>query len=120
MICRDTELSQDERTHIHTALSKLAEAGIRPYETVWSERTALSYVFTQLAGIAPQQAPQHYVLLSYWRRTTDCQSWQESAAYRHITDLGTIRSSCFQIIPERQRRMGLRPERMQREWLAEE
>lgn len=120
MICRDTELSQDERTHIHTALSKLAEAGIRPYETVWSERTALPYVFTQLAGIAPQRAPQHYVLLSYWHGTTDCQSWQESAEYRHLTDLGTIRSTCFQIIPERQRRMGLRPDRMQREWLAEE
>ena len=120
MICRDTDLSQEERARLQAALSKLADAGIRPYETVWSERTAIPYVFTQLADIAPQQAPQHYVLLSYWHSTTDCQSWQESAEYRQITDLGTSRSTCFQIIPERQRRIGLRPDRMQREWVAKE
>ena len=54
------------------------------------------------------------------RPSTDCARWQESPAYRQIADLGQVRSTLFVIVPERGARLGLRADRMQREWVAKE
>ena len=119
-LLRDTPLSSEEHTRIASVLSDTPTFGIIPYETLKGEQIGTPYLFAELAGIAPQQAPVHYVVLSSWRSTTDCQRWRESTGYQQVADLGTTQSACFQIIPERKSRMGLQSDRMQREWAAEE
>ena len=118
MLLRDTPLSDTESDQVIGALSDIASFGILPYEALKNERIQTPYIFTQIAGIVPQQAPVHYVMLSSWGSTMDCQRWQQSAGYETLCGLGSVQSTCYQIIPERKPRMGLHPDRMQREWVA--
>ena len=118
MLLRDTALSEAESAQVVAALSNISSFGIIPYEAIKNEHIHTPYVFTQLGGIVPQHASVHYVLLSSWGSTADCQRWQQSAGYETIRGLGTVQSACYQIIPERKPRMGLHPNRMQREWVA--
>ena len=120
MLLRDTPLLDKESGQVTAALSDIASFGILPYEAIRNEHIHTPYVFTRLGGIVPQQAAVHYVLLSSWSSTADCQRWQQSAGYGTLCGLGTVQSACFQIIPERKPRMGLQPDRMQREWVAAE
>ncbi len=120
MLLRDTPLSDTESDQVSGALSDIASFGILPYEALKNERLQTPYVFTQVAGIVPQRAPVHYVLLSSWGSTAECRRWQQSAGYETLCGLGTAQSTCYQIIPERKPRMGLHSDRMQREWVAAE
>lgn len=119
-ILRDTPFSSGEQSYAQAALAQVSEFSIVPYETITGERVHTPYLLAGPVGIAPKQAPVHYVVLTYWRSTTDCARWQESSGYRQVEKLGTIHSSLFVMIPERGARMGLRPDRMQREWVAKE
>lgn len=118
-ILRDIPFSSDEQNHAQAALAQASGFSLVPYETITGERVQTPYVLNAV-GIAPQQVPVHYALLMYWRSTADCLRWQGSDAYRQITSLGAVRSSLFVMIPERKSRMGLRADRMQREWVAKE
>ena len=120
MLLRETPLSDEESAQVTVALADIVRFGILPYEALKNERIQTPYVFTPLGGIVPQQAPVHYVLLSSWGSSTDCRRWQQSAGYETLCGLGTVQSTCYQIIPERKPRMGLHPDRMQREWVAAE
>ena len=119
-ILRDSPLSTNEQHWADVTLPQVSEFPLVPYETVIGERIPTLYLFSGPVGIAPQYAPVQYVLLTYWRSTTNCSHWQESDNYRRISELGIVRSSRFVIIPERQSRMGLAPNRLQREWLLRE
>ncbi len=120
MLLRDAPLSDKDSGQVTVALADIARFGILPYEALKDEHIHTPYVFTQLGGIVPQQAPVHYVLLSSWGSSADCRRWQQSAGYEALSGLGTVQSTCFQIIPERKPRMGLHPDRMQREWVTAE
>ncbi len=120
MLLRDTALSDEEHSQVTVALSDILRFGVIPYEALKGEHIHTPYVFAQLAGIVPQCAPVHYVLISSWSSSTDYQRWQQAAGYETLCGLGAAHSTCFQIIPERKPRLGLSPDRMQREWVAEE
>lgn len=120
VLLRDAVLSDEAYRQLEPRLSEITEFGSVPYETLSGETIATPYLFSQLLGIIPQHAPVYYTLLTYWRSTEDCARWRASAAYHHIESLGSVSSSCFQIIPERKSRLGLRPDRMQREWQSKE
>ena len=120
MLLRDTPLSDKEQGQLTTALSNTSRFGIIPYEAIRGAHLDTPYAFAQLAGAVPQQAPIQYVLLSSWNNTADCQRWQTSDGYQTVCGLGTTISTSFQMIPERKPRMGLQPDRMHREWVAQE
>jgi heme-degrading monooxygenase HmoA len=119
-ILRNSSFSQGDYQQAETILAQLAAFAVMPYETLRGERILMPYLLSGPVGIVPQAAPVQYVILTYWRSSTDCRNWQDSIAYRQLDALGTVRSSLFVIIPERQARMGLRTDRMQREWMAKE
>ena len=118
MLSRDSVLSDEEYRQIETQLSDITAFGIVPYETLSGETITTPYLFSHLLGIVPHHAPVSYTLLTYWQNTEDCARWRASSASQYLKSLGPVSSSCFQIIPERKSRMGLRPDRMQREWEA--
>ena len=119
-ILREARFSPEEHGRAAAALAQMSEFTVVPYETLSGERIQTPYVLAGPLGIIPQRAPIHYVVLTYWRNTTDCARWQESSAYRQIADLGQVHSTLFVIVPERGARLGLRADRMQREWVAKE
>ena len=118
VILRDARLSAEEEQQAESACASVSEFPVRPYETLTGKLIPTPYVFSGPVGVAPQRAPTQYVLLTYWDTTTDCDGWRASAGYHSLADLGEIHSSRFTIIPERRSRMGLRPDRLQREWVA--
>jgi hypothetical protein len=119
-ILRDTLLALEDLGRMESALALLPEFSVVPYETLSGEPIPTPHLLTQSLGTIPQAAPIHYALLTYWHKTTNCQQWQESVAYQQLANFGVVKSARFVIIPERSSRMGLRSDRMQREWLAGE
>ncbi len=119
-ILRGTQFTPAERDRVQAALAQLLGLPLVPYETLGGERIETPYAFSGAVEIEPRSAPVQYVLLTNWRNMADCAHWQRSDAYHELERLGEVRSALFEVIPERRPRLGLRADRMQREWVAEE
>jgi len=117
-ILRDRNFSKSESREVEDILTSLSEMGIVPYQTLVGETVARPYLLGELAGNTPTRQNFRYSLLSYWSSTTLCDCWIDSRVYRELGSFGTLVSNSYQIIPERRPRMMLRPDRMQREWVA--
>ncbi|HTY54055.1 MAG TPA: hypothetical protein VMB26_02580 [Candidatus Binataceae bacterium] len=117
-ILRNEKLSPVQAKLAEDALAALSETDVLPYETLVGENLSRPYMLAELAGIEPARAC-HYILLTYWPSTASCDRWVASTHYRKLESLGKLASSYYQIVPERKPRMMLRPDRMQREWVAD-
>ena len=117
VLLRDAPLSPEEHQNAIAAGAEASRFGVLPYETLRGSPIPTRYVFTKV-GVLPQAAPVQYVLLTYWGKTEDSAAWRESAAFHRFEGLGKTSTSLYVLIPERQPRMGLLPDRLQREWVA--
>ena len=118
VLLRDQPLSPEEHNVANAAAVETSRFGVLPYETLRGSPIPTPYVFTGPVGVLPQAAPVQYVLLTYWEKTEASAAWQESPAFQHFEQLGQVSTSLYVLIPERQPRMGLLPDRLQREWVA--
>ncbi len=118
VLLRDEPLSPEEHEVAIAAAAEGSRFGVLPYETLRGSPIPTPYVFTGPVGVLPQAAPVQYVLLTYWETTEDAAAWQESQAFHGFEHLGKAATSLYVLIPERQPRMGLLPDRLQREWVA--
>jgi hypothetical protein len=119
-ILREQKFSPAESRRAEDALIALSEMGIMPYETLAEERIARPYLLSELAGNSPAQQNFQYILLTHWPSTEASARWLASRSYRELESMGTLVSKHYQIVPERKPRMMLRPDRLQREWMARE
>ena len=118
VLLRDEPLSPERQKDAIAASAEAIRFGVLPYETLRGSPIPTPYVFTGPVGVLPQKAPVQYVLLTYWAKTEDSAGWRDSQAFHRFEQLGNVSTSLYLLIAERQPRMGLLPDRLQREWVA--
>lgn len=98
------------------ALQSIAAHGAARFETLSGEFEPQPYQLVGPLEIAPSTAPASYSLLAHWRRIEDLRRWQDSPAYRRLGQLGTLQTEAFIPFAEPHARLGLRADRLQRDW----
>jgi heme-degrading monooxygenase HmoA len=118
-IARPSPFTANEQAAFVAGLAHLERHGVVPFETLTGQYEAQPY---QLAGpleAAPNQGLALYALFTHWRSHDDVMRWQQSEDYRRIAAAGRVRTEAFIPFVETSARLGLRDDRLQRDWELE-
>jgi heme-degrading monooxygenase HmoA len=115
-IARDAPLDATDQRAIQSALARLTAHNPAPFETLTGEFETQPYQLVGPLEIAPSFAPVGYSFLTHWRSHEDALNWQSSADYKALSALGSVSTEAFIPVQESSERLGLREDRLQRDW----
>jgi heme-degrading monooxygenase HmoA len=116
---RDSPLSDVEASMLEAELARLAEFGVKTFETLSGQYEPQPYQLVGPLEMAPSAAPVTYALITHWASNADLSRWQDSASYRAIEELGKVTTETFVPFAEPGQRANLRHDKLQRDWTRE-